>query len=163
MDNQINFHIDIECDTIDDFDSGFKVFNAYLKDKIIDDRAVIHYIIDAENDNLIAYFSLLASCIFLDDFDDSNIIPAIELKMVAIDKKYRGINLSKQLLNEIYKTVRQYSLKYVGAKAMILYSVPADKVVQMYENNGFHKMPENFSMYKSNFNDGCIPMYKFID
>jgi len=112
---------------------------------------------------LIAYFSLLASCIFLNDFDDSNIIPAIELKMFVIDKKYRGLNLSKHLLDEIYKTVRQYSLKYVGAKAMVLYSVPAEKVTQIYELSGFSKMPENFSMYKSNFNEGCIPMHKFIE
>jgi len=159
----IDFYLDIECENIDGFDCGFEVFNAYLKYKFLDDRSAIHYIIDVENDNLIAYFSLLASSIFLNEFEDSNIISAIEIKMFAIDKKYRGLNLSDKLLDAIYKTVHQYSLKYIGAKALILYSVPAEKVVQMYESNGFIKMPENFSMYKSEFNEGCIPMYRFIE
>jgi len=163
MNDEIDFYVDTECENIDDFDCGFKVFNAYLKYKFLDDRAAIHYIIDAQNDNLISYFSLLASCIFLNDYDDSNVISAVELKMFAIDKKYRGLHMSERLLEAIYKTVRQYSLKYIGAKALILYSVPAEKVVQMYEASGFQKMTENFSMYKSSFNDGCIPMYKFIE
>jgi GNAT superfamily N-acetyltransferase len=163
MNNAIEFYIDTECENIDDFDCGFEVFNAYLKHKFLDDRAAIHYVKDAENDDLISYFSLLASCIFLNDYVDSNVIPAIEVKMFAIDKKYRKLDLSSKLLEAVYKIARQYSLKYVGAKALILYSVPAEKVVQMYENNGFTKMPKNFLMYKSNFNDGCIPMYKFIE
>jgi len=94
---------------------------------------------------------------------DSNIIPAIELKMFAIDKKYRKLNLSSRLLDDIISIVKKYSLECVGAKALILYSVPADKVVRMYEKSGFIQMSENFSMYKSKFNDGCVPMYKFIE
>ena len=163
MNYEIDFFIDIEYyGNTEKFDCGFEVFNAYLKYKFLDDNAAIHYITDAENDNLIAYFSLLSSCIFLNDFDDSNIIPAIELKMFAIDKEYRKLNLSGKLLEAIYDLVVDYS-HYVGAKALILYSVPAEKVVQMYERNGFLKMPENYSMYKSNFNEGCVPMYKSIN
>ena len=163
MNNEIEFYIDIECDNINDFDCGFDVFNLYLKEKFLDDKAVFHYIIDAENDNLIAYFSLLASCVFVSGSNDSNILPAIEVKMYAVDKKYQKLNLSKKLLAAIYKTVWQYSLECVGAKALILYSVPAEKVVRMYEANGFQKMIENFSMYRSQFNEGCVPMYKFIE
>ena len=96
------------------------------------------------------------------DFGDSNIIPTIELKMFAVDKRYRRLNVSGKLLEAIYDLVADYS-HYVGAKALILYSVPAEKVVRMYKENGFEIMPENFSMYRSNFNDGCVPMYKFIE
>ena len=163
MDNEIDFYIDTECENINDFDCDFEVFNIYLKKHIPMDKAVFHYIINPEDDSLIAYFSLLASCIFLNDSSsNSNIIPAIEVKMFAIDKKYRKLNLSHRLLADIYDIVMSY-LRYVGAEALILYSVPAEKVVQMYENNGFKKMLENFSMYKSNFNDGCVPMYRFIE
>ena len=163
MNDELDFYIDIAY-TGDpaDFDCGFEIFNAYLKYRFLDDKAAIHYILNSENDDLIAYFSLLASCIFLDNYDDSNIIPAIELKMFAVDKKYRGLNLSGQFLEAIYDKVVAY-LQYVGAKALILYAVPAEKVVKMYESSGFIKMPENLSMYKSSFNDGCIPMYRFID
>ena len=170
MNKEIDFYIDIEYDgNIDSFDCGFDVFNAYLKYNILDDKAVIHYIIDAENDNLIAYFSLLASCIFLNNYDEkrsvisSNIIPAIELKMFSVDKKYRKLNLSGRLLDNITDIVKKYSFECVGAKTLILYSVPVEKVVQMYENSGFIKMSEDYSMYKSNFNNGCVPMYKYIE
>ena len=163
MNNEIDFYIDIEYDgNVNDFDCGVPVFNEYLINNLLDDKAVIHYVIDTENDNLIAYFSLLASCIFLSEFDDSNIIPAIELKMFAVDKKYRRLNLSSRLLNDITDIVRAYASECVGAKALILYSVPAEKVVKMYEYNGFYRMSGNFSMYQSNFNDGCVPMGKFI-
>lgn len=92
MGEETNYYIDVEYeDDVGGFDCGFEVFNAYLKYNFLDDKAVIHYAIDAENGELIAYFSLLASCIFLSDFTDSNVIPAIELKMFAIDKKFRRL------------------------------------------------------------------------
>ena len=163
MNKEIDFYIDIEYDgNKNDFDCGFDIFNSYLKHNILEDKAAMHYITDAENDNLIAYFSLLASCIFLNEFENSNIIPAVEIKMYAVDKKYQKLHLGEKLLESIYKTIRQYSLKYIGAKAVVLYSVPAEKVVQMYETGEYKKMPENYSMYKSSFNEGCVPMYKFI-
>ena len=170
MNNELDFYIDIEYDKdINDFDCGFEVFNAYLKYKFLEDKAVIHYIIDAENDNLIAYFSLLASSIFLNDTTKqnslyaSNIIPAIEIKMFAIDKKYRGLKLSGLFLEDIYNVVIGHLLQYIGAEALILYSVPSDKVIRMYEKSGFKKMPLDYSMYTSNFNNRCIPMYKLIE
>jgi len=160
MSNRADFYINIEYyGETDNFDCGFEVFNSYLKDNFLDDGAAMHYIINAENDDLIAYFSLLASCIFV---SDSNAIPSIEIKMFAIDKKYRKLNLSSDLLEAIYDMVVDYS-RHVGAKALILYSVPAEKVVHMYEKNKFVKMPGNFSMYNSEFNRGCVPMYKFLD
>jgi GNAT superfamily N-acetyltransferase len=163
MNRELEFYIDIEYDgDAGGFDCGFEVFNEYLKHNFLDNKAAVHYITDAENNELIAYFSLLASCIFLRESEDSNVIPAIEIKMFAIDKKYRNLNLSGKFLEAIYDIVGDYT-RHIGAKALILYSVPAEKVIQMYERNGFAKMPENFSMYTSEFNDGCVPMCKFIE
>ena len=91
MSNEFDFYIDIDyAGDVNGFDCGFKVFNSYLKDRFLDDKAAIYYIINSENDDLIAYFSLLASCIFLGEYNDMNVIPAIELKMYAVDKRYRG-------------------------------------------------------------------------
>jgi ribosomal protein S18 acetylase RimI-like enzyme len=90
-------------------------------------------------------------------------IPAIELKMFAIDKKYRGLKLSETFLEDIYNVVIGNLLQYIGADALILYAVPSDNVVQMYEKSGFKKMPFDYSMYESHFDNGCIPMYKLIE
>jgi len=163
MDTEIDFYIDTECENINDFDCGFPVFNDYLKKRIPKDKAAFHYIINPEDDSLIAYFSLLASSIFLSNYADSNVMSAIELKMFAIDIKYQGKSLSKRLVDAVINIVSEYSSEYVGAELLILYSVPADYVVHMYEKSGFEKLPPEWFMYKSYFSDGCIPMYKIIE
>ena len=162
MNNEIDFYIDTEFENIYDFDCGFVVFNDYLKKHMPKDNAVFHYIINAENNELIAYFSLLASAVLFGKVNNFNSVPAIELKMFAVDKKYQKRNLSIGLVEDITDLMREYSLEYVGADVLILYSVPEEKVVKMYENCGFNILPEEYSMYKSYFNKGCIPMYKPI-
>ena len=163
MNNEIDFYIDTECENINDFDCGFPVFNDYLKKHIPKDKAVFHYIIDSENDSLIAYFTLLSSCVLIGDFDNHNFIPAIELKMFAVDKKYQKRNLSSRLIDAIINIVNEYSTEYVGAEILVLYSVPAEQVVNMYEKSGFEKLPPEWFMYKSWFSSGCVPMYKVIE
>ena len=162
MKGEIDFYIDTECENEDSFDCGFAVFNEYLKRRVPKDKAAFHYIVDSGDGSLIAYFSLLASCVFAVDPAESNIIPAIELKMFAIDKKYQKQKLSNRLVDAISYLVSEYSSEYVGAELLILYSVPAEKVVKMYERSGFKVMPENFSMYKSYFTESCVPMYQPI-
>ena len=159
MNRGIDYYVSTEyAGNLNSFDCGFVVFNEYLKQDFLDDGAAVHYIINANDDSLIAYFSLLASCIFVSN-PDENALPAIELKIFAIDKRYRNLNLSVQFLEDIHDIVVGY-LDYVGAKALILYSVPIEKVIEMYEKSAFVKMPENFTMYRSKFSDGCVPMFK---
>ena len=160
MNNGIDFYIDTEFDNINDFDCGFNIFNDYLKKRIPKDNAVFHYIINIENNDLIAYFSLISSAVLLGTFDNFNSVPAIELKMFALDKKYQKQNLSVRIVKDIAVLMREYSMEYVGADILILYSVPEDKVVKMYEKCGFQLLPKEYSMYKSWFSDGCIAMFK---
>lgn len=79
MNTEIDFYIDAECQNINDFDCGFPVFNEYLKKHIPKDKAAFHYIINPEDDSLIAYFSLLASCVLIGNFEKHNFIPSIGL------------------------------------------------------------------------------------
>jgi len=160
MSDEIDFYIDTEYDNTDDFDCGFVVFNDYLKSHTHKDNAVFHYIINTENNELIAYFSLLASAVLFGTFDNFNSVPAIELKMFAVDRKYQKRNLNVRLVEDITDLMREYSLEYVGADVLVLYSVPEEKVVRMYENCGFRMLPKEYSMYKSYFSDGCVSMYK---
>ena len=163
MNDEIDFYIDTTYTAANNFDCGFEVFNEYLKNNTPKDKAVFHYIIDARNDNLIAYFSLLSSCVLVGDFAEHTFIPAIELKMFAMDKKYQKRNLSNNLVDAIVEIVNEYSSEYVGAELLVLYSVPAEQVVSMYEKSGFQKLPAEYFMYKSYFSEGCISMYKVVD
>lgn len=163
MSDEIDFYIDTEYENINDFDCGFPVFNDYIKKHIPKDRAVFHYIINPEDNSLIAYFSLLSSCVLIGNFERHNFISAIELKMFAVDKNYQKQNLSNRLVDAIINIVSEYSSEYVGAELLILYSVPAERVVRMYEKSGFERLPSEWFMYKSYFSDGCVAMYKIIE
>ena len=157
----VNYFIDILHDNIDDFDSGYPVFNAYLKHR--SDSAAMHYIVDVETEALIAYFSLLSSAAIIGDLDNLEVIPAIELKMFAVDKRFQKKGIATILLESIIKVIKQYASECVGANIILLYSVPVDAVMNLYGKCGFQQASGTFATYKSYFNQGCIPMYKTLD
>ena len=153
----LDFYIETECEDISGFDSKHHVFNEYIQHS--GDSAVIHYIMEAETDRLIAYFSVLTSALLYGDPKNLNAIPAIELKMFALDKHYQGLNISSTLLDAIIKTIQYYSDKYVGADILILYSVPVGHVIELYESKGFQQIEGTLTAFKSEFTDGCVPMF----
>ena len=156
----IDFYTDTVCNDISSFDSGYSVFNDYLHYR--DDSAVIHYIFDSESEDLIAYFSLLSSALLYGELSHLGAIPAIELKMFALDKHYQGRGVSSLLIDSVLETITHYSAEYVGAKIILLYSVPVSSVLKFYEDCGFRRTDGLFATYKSPFNKGCIPMFKLL-
>ena len=156
-----NYFIDTEHESIADFDSGFSVFNDYLKQK--SDSAVMHYIVEVETDVLIAYFSLLSSAAIGGELSNIDVVPAIELKMFALDKRFQKKGIAAILLESVVKVIERYALECVGANIILLYSVPVDAVVNLYDKCGFRQASGIFVTYKSPFNQGCIPMYKILD
>ena len=153
----VNFYIDIGCDDVTRFDSGYTVFNEYLQNS--DDSAVIHYVMDADTDDLIAYFSLLASALLYGDPANLNAVPAIELKMFALDRRYHGSELSSELLDAVITTIQLYANRYIGADVIVLYSVPVDGVMKLYKSKGFIEVGDLLTAFKDQFTEGCIPMY----
>jgi len=123
----IDFYFDSICNDINNFDCGHRVFNDYLLHD--DDISVIHYVLDVNSDELIAYFALATSALLVGDPSDLKGSPAIELKMFALDKKYRGSGLAQSLLEKIVDLIIYYSSNYIGAEAILLYSVPVDHVL----------------------------------
>jgi len=158
--SDLNFYIDTVCDDTTGFDSGYNVFNEYLFQS--SDSAAVHYILDGATDDLIAYFSLITSALLHGNPANLNAIPAIELKMFALDKRYHGSELSSKLLDAIITTIQHYASKYVGADAIILYSVPAEGVVRLYKSKGFIEVGGLLTAFKDEFTEGCIPMYMVL-
>jgi len=158
--SDLNFYIDTVCEDTSGFDSGYSVFNEYLFYR--DDSAAVHYILDGDTDGLIAYFSLMTSALLHGDPVNLNAIPAIELKMFALDKRYHGLELSPKLLDAIIMTIQHYASKYVGADAIVLYSVPAEGVVKLYKSKGFIEVGGLLTAFKDEFTEGCIPMYMVL-
>ena len=154
----IDFYFDSICNDINNFDCGHRVFNDYLLHD--DDISVIHYVLDVNSDELIAYFALATSALLVGDPSDLKGSPAIELKMFALDKKYRGSGLAQSLLEKIVDLIIYYSSNYIGAEAILLYSVPVDHVLRLYEQNGFEYIDNYLNAFRSEFTEGCIPMVR---
>jgi len=154
------FYIDTNCEDVSGFDSGHAVFNEYLMRG--GGSAVIHYLFDTESDALVAYFSLIASVLQKGSHENLTVIPAIELEMFALDKRYQGSGASSLLLDLVFETIAYYSFECVGAEVILLYSVPVDHVICLYESKGFNKVTGTLSAFKSDFTNGCIPMYMAI-
>ena len=157
---EINFYIDAYSKGVSDFDCGFEVFNSYLKNH--SDKSVIHYVVDSESDKLIAYFAVIASGLLRGDPENLNIIPAIELKMFALDKSYQNIGITSSLLNAVFNAIEYFAREFVGADVILLYSVPVEHVLSLYKTEGFQKVEGLFTAFKDPFTEGCIPMFKFI-
>ena len=152
------FYYSNECDDISGFESGYAVFDSHLHDH--DDVDVIHYVLDAETDELAAYFSLVASALPYVVDGMMGGIPAVELKMFAIDKKYQGLGVSTLVFDEVIEAIEHITSEYIGAEYILLYSVPIEHVIGLYIKNGFQKAAGTFKAFESEFTRGCIPMYK---
>jgi GNAT superfamily N-acetyltransferase len=145
-------------DDVFDFDSGYDNFNRYLIAK--NDRAVMHYILELEDDRIVAYFSLLSSALLFGEPPNLSIHPAIELKMFALDKKLQGKGVAVELLKGIEQTIVDYATECVGAEMILLFSVPVEAVMNLYESRGFRYLDDFYATYRSAFNASCRPMYK---
>ncbi|MDR0197599.1 MAG: GNAT family N-acetyltransferase [Oscillospiraceae bacterium] len=156
----IDFYVDTLCDDISGFDSGYDVFNDYLR--LHSDKSVIHFVLESGTDAVVAYFALITSALPFWKHDRLNGVPAIEIKMFALDKRYQGLGIASVLLNSIIETITYCATEYVGAKVALLYSVPVDYVMNLYADNGFTKIDNTFAVFRSDFNEGCVPMFKVL-
>jgi len=161
--NGIDYYIDTICDDVSGFDCGYPNFNDYLRLGLDGDPSVMHYIFETETESLMAYFSVVSSAILFGEPEHFGIIPAIEMKMFALDKRYRGKGYSDILLDGVIKVIRHYATKCVGAHVVFLYSVSAEAVTDLYMRCGFRFFDSNLLVpYESEFTRGCKPMYKVL-
>ncbi len=157
--NDVDFYIDTVFENPIVFNCGSQIYNDYLLKK--SDSSVIHYVINDKNEELIGYFSLLAGAVLFGSLGALNSIPAIEIRMYALDKKYQGLGLSERIINAALIAIQEYVAEYLGANIILLYSVP-DKV-KIYKSCGFKLLDDDsFFTYNSLLNQGCIPMYKNV-
>ena len=154
------FYYSNECEDISGFESGYAVFDRHLHEH--DDVDVIHYVLDSETDELVAYFSLVASALPYVVDGVMGGIPAVELKMFAIDKKYQGTGLADSIFDEVLDAIKMMTLEYIGAEYILLYSVPVERVIGLYNKKGFRESAGTFVAFESEFTRGCVPMCKEI-
>lgn len=162
---------DITLEQLSKFDCGEEVFNRYLKEKAKTYKDATTYIIlDRSDNSVLAYFSLSATGVQTNYGKHTHFnMPAIEISMFAIDKKLKRLYYDEEIEKEGYpyyfsdlvlfkalQIIEKIS-KYVGARVIILYSVP--KAIEFYTRNDFIPFDNYMVPSEKFFLKGCIPVY----
>lgn len=152
--------------SVQTFDCGNDVINNYLKEHACNDpRSATFVIYDTKENQVISYYSLSCSGFVMNHNSHITIYPAVEIKMFAVDDKYKHIpfsqddsfTLSDYIFCNVISRVYDFTEKECGADKIILYSVP--RAENFYIKNGFIRFQEFMLKSESMFLDGCIPMY----
>lgn len=137
-----------------------------------DDSTVTYLYIDTEEDMLVAFVTIVCSAVFLtlsEDEQESTIIPSVEIKYFAVNNPYKHMRyeknspytLSHEILIDSILHIRNISHTTIGAKQIILYSVP--RAINFYTRCRFEEFREDMYGDLGYFVDGCTPMYLEIN
>lgn len=111
------------------FSCGVLELDAYIKQYVSQDvkrKLAVCYVLDDENANVIAYYTLSSSSIDLNDIPDSlknslkyTEIPVVIIGRLAVDVHYQGNKLGRILLIDALKRILEISA-LVGNHAVIV-------------------------------------------
>ncbi len=98
-------------------------------------------------------------------------IPGVELANFAINapfaQKHDIKGLGYMLFSELIMPLVKEHAKTLGIYMIYLYSLPYDKLMQTYENNGFCRLPSKaeeqlHQRLKPTYDKSCIFMYQLL-
>ena len=153
---------------VQDFKCGNDEIDKFLKHKALEDTEIgrsITRLFFTNQKELVGYYSINCSALVVENHNHRYFAPAIELKMFAIDNKYKHMQYSKDdkdyflsdsLLSIVIKEIINITENVCGANNIILYSVPY--TIDFYERNGFEPFKEYMISNDDMFLDGCLPM-----
>lgn len=126
-------------------------------------------ILNSDNNDVIGVYSLSASSMIYESHKKHYEIPAIEIEIFAINKKYQDIPYSKNkedgclsnnILSDLCCSILEFTDNVCGANFIKLYSTP--DALDFYKRNGFVEFPEEMWRNDKRFLDGCTPLYMKI-
>ena len=138
-----------ENHNVQDFDCGDSSINEFLKNNaLIDTNSYVSktYVLKKKNNNkIIGFYTLF--CSHLSNAEGAYVIsrdyrprkvPAILLGQLGIHSEYQGRGLGSSLLTKAIKDILKVS-KVVSFAAIVI-DAANDKVIRLYERNGFKKL-----------------------
>lgn len=152
------------------FECGLPYLDKYIQNKAIEETEngiATTKVVIGSNGNIIGYYTISCSAIIDIAGGEMEYLSAIELKMFAINNKFRGKLYPDEYFNDhkyseivLWKAIEDIDSirrKHIGAKYIVLYSVP--HAVKLYDNNGFSEFTEYMARNKDEFLKGCTPMF----
>ena len=162
---------------------GFSCGNAaidqyFVREAASDATNVTYLFVDSDKSRLISCMTIACSAIFYSSGSEddlrpsekfSSLTPAMEIVFFAVDEEYQhipytkrsGFSLSQILFSYMIDRMRDISHTVIGAKAVVLYSVP--EAVHFYERCSFKEFGDSMYGDVGYFVEGCIPMYYHLN
>lgn len=149
----------------------------YLKKQSVEDErqneSRTYLLKDKMTEELAGYFSLRTGLITIKAQNESfNTIPAVELANFAINQKYRDshpdvLKLGSYAFENFILPLVRFSAEFVGVKALYIYALPKEKLIEHYKTMGFSRLlpkQEKFvqNHIKPKYDEGCIFMYQIL-
>lgn len=149
---------------------GFLKYDAIEDEESNDNRTYL--VKDKETEELVAYFSLRTGLITIGEDKDFITLPSIELANFAINSLYKENHPESEYLgdivfNEFVLPIVKYISDYIAIKALYIYALPEEKLINHYKTFGFNRLnkeQEQFvnSHVKPNYDAECIFMYQLL-
>ena len=149
----------------------------YLKQLAISEEeenfARTYLVKDKETHELASYFTLKTG-LFTLEIDEKRFytVPSIELSNFAVNSSYRTQHpelseIGKTTFREFVIPLVRFIRTFVGAKALYIYALPEDKLINHYKEMGFTRLTDEQEKYvythvKPKYDDGCIFMYQIL-
>ena len=99
-------------------------------------------------------------------------VPSIELSNFAVNSSYRKqhpemAEIGKTTFREFVLSLAKFIQTFLGAKALYIFALPEEKLIQHYQDMGFTRLSEEKEKYvhshvKPKYDDGCIFMYQIL-
>ena len=153
----------------------------YLKESAFYDEAAgimrTYIVRDNDSSELVAYFSLKAGLISLNEVETENgilfdTLPGIELANFAVNNGYllnnpdsKGIGFV--IFNDFIKPLVEEVSKSVGVKMIYIFALPFEGLIRQYGRYGFMRLPteqedELHRRLKPRYDSECIFMYQML-
>ena len=161
------------------FSCGNGSIDSYFQQEAAEDATNVTYLfLDSGKSRVIACMTIACSAIFYsasseDDLRPtekfSSLTPAMEIVFFAVDESYQHIpytkrssfTLSQILFSYMIDRMRDISHTVIGAKVVVLYSVP--EAVHFYERCSFKAFGDSMNGDVGYFVEGCTPMYYHLN
>ena len=149
------------------FSCGNDAIDNYFRNQIKDDANVCYIYRDKRSQAVVGAAAVCCSGIILENHHAIQLAPAIKIEDFAVSSAYQDtyfpgsdpgemFYLSDAFLCELIVNLRSAAEETVGARYIILYSVPDAE--HFYERNFFEKFSDVMSPERTWYIEGCIPM-----
>ena len=162
-------HYKNDFEKINGFHSGNAILDELLQKEAHNHKECTTYLFYL-NDELVAYCSLCASSLFIDEQVDEKIVPimhpAIEFRYFAVIQKYWGkefegtpTKISSYIFEQCIVYAFQIAQSILGVEYFVLHAKNDHRVRAFYKKHGFQEFPEKMRPLTDDRFEKCIPAF----